>query len=219
MGDGQRLLTWACDDGAVEVELEDASMGEVWFSSMTAWFTTSVEGVVAILGVAATPQQIRVSAASFVPPLDVDAVAGDRAPASPENGDDELGPVSRAAIDFDHVAALAELANECVIARYPYDERLPASVQIGDRAAVTVPTLQRISGAKAPRLTDREIWRQVDELIEEYARTPGRKGLPGAVAERLGVSVRTAHRYIAAVRAQQDETVEVRFYKTNMEVE
>jgi hypothetical protein len=160
-----------------------------------------------VLGVAATPEQLRVTAASFVPAVGIETEV-----------QDEVGPVTRAAVDFDHVGALAELAAECVLSRYSYGGRIPATTGIGNRPLVTTTTLQRIAGSTASQLADPEKWRQVDELIEEYDRTPGRKGLPGEVAERLGVSVRTAHRYIAAVRAQRAETIEVRFFRTNLEV-
>jgi hypothetical protein len=221
MEDGQQLIAWACGDGSQEVPIEGADDGAVWFNPMTAWFTTSVDGVVAVLGVTASAEGLRVGSASFLPPLDVDAVAGTAAPAAPAEGNDDAGPVSRAAVEFDHVGALAELAGECVITRDPYSTlgRIPAAVRVGNRPLITTTTLQRIAGSTASPLADRERWQQVDALIEEFDRTPGRKGLAPAVADRLGVSIRTAHRYIGTVRAQRAETIEVRFFSNaNLEV-
>ncbi len=48
--------------------------------------------------------------------------------------------------------------------------------------------------------------------MEQYQEA-GDRGLPTAVVERLGVSVRTAHRYIAAVRAE-DDAIQVPFSTT-----
>jgi hypothetical protein len=199
----------------------DAPEGAVRFTSMTAAFSTSVDGVWALLGIASSSTRLWVTSAAFVPPLDLDAGdeldldAGDGEPPELEG---DVGPAAMASAAFDHADALAEVAAECFIVRTPDLGRIPASVTIGGGPAITTDTLQKISGARAPRPTSDEVFAQVDALIRDYERTPGRKGLPGAVAERLGVTLRTAHRYIAAVKAQRANTLEVRFSKAKLEV-
>jgi hypothetical protein len=175
--------------------------GTVRFTSMTAVFATASDGVMASLQVAASQTHLGVTGAAFVPDSELDIGPGDQ-PAEIEGEDG--GPVSDAASAFDYTSALAELAAQCVIRRFPAGVRIPATVTIGSGPVITTDTLQKIAGSKALRPTSDEIFRQTDELIREFDRTPTRKGLPAAVAQRLGVTIRTAHRYIAAVRAEKE---------------
>ena len=199
--DAQQLIVWDCPTNATEVVVHDDPGGASHFTPMTAWFTTPVADVVARLHVVADDSgRLTVISASFVPFRDKDEADVD---------------VVAAASGYDFPAALGKLDRGSRIRRLPSDALFPDGVRVGDGPTLSVGAAQRIAGTKASRTPER-IWREVRILMDEYKES-GERGLPTAVAQRLGVTVRTAHRYIAAVRAE-DAGVQVRFSTERLNV-
>jgi hypothetical protein len=198
MGHEPQLIVWECGEHPSEVALAGEEHTFL-MSSVTAWFTTSEENVIARVYVAADEAGTRVQGATFLP------YGGDEEPSA-----DELSAAMRS---FDAVAALRVVVRQCSVRRLPADGVLPEAVVIGDGHPLSTHTLSRITGP-GPGPSVARVQRTVRKLMADYA---DKRGLPGAVAAELGVSVRTAHRYIAAVRAEQEGTHEVRRYETKLE--